>query len=241
MRDQNVRKIIREELRRKVLKEVFERKIEYLVSESILNEDISDYFGSAVKYLEDNVLNASSSALKQYIITAIFAYLERQGFPIKTDSIVGSILINVIQNLTAADVKDYFSEGGCEKVSDRILKGIQEGIQEKMVIDAVLAALVGTAGGEPTLGGSAAPVGGLGAELRELINIKLLEMTKMLREPLVNFACEHRDFEKLKTDLKSMGSSSPESKGQTNKAPPASKTIETSPTTARPSLAKLRV
>jgi len=193
MTDQNIRKIIREEVRQKVLIEVYKRKIEHVVTESIINEDIAGFLGSGVQYVQDNIMSASTDALKQYVIKFIFNYLERQGFPIKADSLLGVILINVIENLTASDMKDYFSEGGCEKVADRIIMGLQEGLQERVVIDTILRTLVGVP--------DASLDGGIGANIRELINIKLLEMTKSLRDPFVDFACNHKDFQKLKDDL----------------------------------------
>lgn len=87
---------------------------------------------------------------------------------------------------------DYFSEGGCEKVADRIVMGVQEGLQEDLIIDEII---------EIFFGPGAKLEGIVGSPIRELINIKLKDMTSSLRDPLVDFACKHRDFEKLKSDL----------------------------------------
>ena len=195
-----VRKIIREEVKRKVAQKTFGKDFEYLIKEASLNEfdmsgfDLSGLFKSGLGFIEDNIGQAGIDSVKQMIIEGIFSFLDDMQFPISKDSIMGGVLINVIENLSAADMADYFTDGGCEKVADRIIKGIQEGLQEDAVINKLL---------ETLMGPGAKLEGIIGSPIRELINIKLNDMTEFLRKPLVDFACNHRDFKKLLGDFKS--------------------------------------
>lgn len=195
MKDQVTRKIIKEEVEKQIAKNMINRRIEYILSEGTLNEfDISDMLSSGLDFISSNIGQSSIDSFKQMIITEIFNYLKESGFPITSDSIFGTVLINVLQNLTAADMKDYFSSGGCEKIADRIMKGVQEGIQEDAIMNKIV---------EIFFGEGSKLDGIIGGPIRELINIKLKEMTTSLRDPLVDFACNHRDFDKLKSSLMS--------------------------------------
>ena len=195
-----VRKIIREEVKRKIAQKTFGKDFEYLIKEASLNEfDLSGLFKSGLGFIEDNIGQAGIDSVKQMIIEGIFSFLDDMQFPISKDSVMGSVLINVIENLSAADMADYFSDGGCEKVADRVIKGVQEGLQEDVVIDKIVESLMGP---------GAKLEGIIGSPIRELINMKLNDMTEFLRKPLVDFACNHRDFKKLLGDFKSASGSS---------------------------------
>ena len=187
-----VRKIIKEEVNRRIARETFGEEFDYILMEASFTDMLKSGFSSGLSFLEDNLGQGATDAVKQFVITQIFDYLESVGLPISADSVFGSVLVNVIQNLTASDMADYFSEGGCEKVADRIVMGVQEGLQEDLIIDEII---------EIFFGPGAKLEGVVGSPIRELINIKLKDMTSALRDPLVDFACKHRDFEKLKTDL----------------------------------------
>lgn len=195
-----VRKIIREEVKRKIAQKTFGKDFEYLIKEASLNEfDLSGLFKSGLGFIEDNIGQAGIDSVKQMIIEGIFSFLDDMQFPISKDSVMGSVLINVIENLSAADMADYFSDGGCEKVADRVIKGVQEGLQEDVVINKIVESLMGP---------GAKLEGIIGSPIRELINMKLNDMTEFLRKPLVDFACNHRDFKKLLGDFKSASGSS---------------------------------
>lgn len=193
MEKARVRKIINEEVKKHLSKNAFGEEFEYIISEATLNElDLGGMFKSGLSFVKDNLGDASTNAIKQFLITQLLQFLENAGLPIKTDSIFGSVLINTLQNLTASDMADYFTPDGCEKVADRIIKGIQEGLQEDLVIDSIV---------ELFFGAGSRMEGLLGSPIRELIDIKLNDMTESLRKPLVDFACNHRDFGKLKSDI----------------------------------------
>jgi len=187
-----VRKIIKEEVNRRIARETFGEEFDYILMEASFTDMLKSGFSSGLSFLEDNLGQGVTDAVKQFVITQIFDYLESVGLPISADSVFGSVLVNVIQNLTASDMADYFSEGGCEKVADRIVMGVQEGLQEDLIVDKIV---------EIFFGPGAKLEGIVGSPIRELINIKLKDMTSSLRDPLVDFACKHRDFEKLKSDL----------------------------------------
>ena len=195
MNNTRVRKIINEEVKKQLSRNAFGEEFEYVIREATLNElDVGDMFSSGLSFVSDNFGDASINAVKQFLITELFLFLERAGFPIQVDSIFGSVLINVLQNLTASDMAEYFSDEGCSRVADRIITGVQEGLQEDVVINRIV---------ELFFGPGAKLEGLLGSPIRELINLKLNDMTNTLREPIVTFACDHRDFEKLKDDLMS--------------------------------------
>jgi hypothetical protein len=194
MNNLRIRSILKEEIARKAALANFGEEFEYIMTEASLNElDISSSLGSILSFAEDNLGQASTDAVKQFVIKTIFQYLTDMGLPLTPNSIFGSVLINVIQNLTASDMASYFSEDGCEKVADRIIMGLQEGFQEEVILNKIAFIFFGE---------GARLEGLIGSPIRELINIKLKDMTEALREPIVKFACDHRDMEKLLKDLK---------------------------------------
>ena len=196
MNNVQIRKIINEEVKKHLAKDAFGEEFEYIIAESPLDEGILDDILSsdAVGFIADNLPQAGADALKLWLINNLFDFLAEKGFPIDRKSLFGVLLANTIKSLASKDILDYFKEGGCEKVVDKILKGLQDGITTVAVLDKV---------GEVFFGPGSKLEGVLGSPIRELIQIKLKEMTASLREPMVDFACNHRNLEKLKDDIMS--------------------------------------
>lgn len=211
MNRNKIKKIIQEEVKLGIAKNAFGEEFEYILTEA----DMTDMLSGALGFVEKNIGQAGIDSIKQFAIKELFNYLESVGMPITVDSLFGSILINVFQNLTASDVATYFSDGGCEKIADRIIKGLQEGLQEDIVINKIV---------EVFFGEGAQLEGVLGSPIRELINIKLKDMTASLRDPLVDFACNHRNFEKLKSQI-SKDSINTSAESEESEAMPRSKSV----------------
>ena len=191
-----IRKIINEEVKRRVASDAFGEEFEYIIAESPIDEGIVDDILSsdAAGFIADNLPQAGTDALKLWLINNLFDYLKEKGVPIDRRSLFGVILGNVIKSLASKDILEYFKEGGCEKIVDKILKGLQDGITTATVLDKVA---------EVFFGPGAKLEGVLGSPIRELIQLKLKEMTASLRDPMVDFTCEHRDLEKLKDEIMS--------------------------------------
>lgn len=198
MNNDRVRMIIKEEVNKRLANDAFGEEFEFIVAEASLMQefDMSSLVSSVGSFVADNFGQATVDSFKQYIITQIFNYLESVGLPITVDSILGSVMIQTLKNLTYEDVKkvisDPGSESACEGLVDVILKGLQDGLVKEEVIDRII---------EQLFGPGAKLQGLLGTPILNLIQIKLKEMTLTLREPLVSFICNHRDISKLKDQM----------------------------------------
>lgn len=204
MQTARVRRLINEEVKKQIANDAFGEEFEYIVAEMPLNEGIlgdivsSDAVKGIANFALDNLPKASIDSFKLWIINNLFRYLEEQGFPIDRTSLFGIILSNVIKNLASSEALDYFKEGGCEIIVDKIIMGLQDGLITDTVLDQIARVFFGE---------GARMAGIIGSPLRELILIKLKQMTEKLREPLVDFACNHRDIGKLKSAMMSAANS----------------------------------
>ncbi len=195
-----IRKIIKEEVKKKVANRALAEEFDFLVMETPINElDISGMLGSALGFVGDNFGEAGIDAFKQFIVTKLFTFLEQSGFPLHPESLVGEILINVIEALKWTKMGSYLSDDGCELLTDDIIKGVQEGLLQEPVMNQIMEVFFGP-------GAKLAGIGG--SPLRELINIKLQQMSESLREPIKDFVCNTRDISKLIDDFKSLGTES---------------------------------
>ena len=167
---------------------------------------LSDTFDSAVKAAEDFDLeslaggvanlpffDAGTAAIKQYFASELIKYLASVGVPIDPRSIFGSVIINVLQNIEWLTFLRYFSKGGCEDGIDAVIQGIQEGLIQEPVMNKVVASFFGE---------GARLEGVIGSPIRELINIKLKEMTVSMRAPMIDFICNKKDINDIMQDLK---------------------------------------
>ncbi len=196
MQEERLRSLIREEFKRKLSSNAFGEEFEYILMEANINElDISGGLGSMLGFVGDNIPQAGIEAFKQYLITQLFEFLSGAGFPLDPNSIFGGVLINVIEQLKWTQLSGYLDDEGCEQLTDDVLKGVQEGLVQENVMNEIVGVFFGP---EFRLGGV------VGGPIRELINIKLQEMTESLRQPLISFICDHRDMEKLFSDFKGM-------------------------------------
>lgn len=158
-------------------------------------QSITDLPGEAASFLGDNLGGAFTASIKQYLVELLFRRLEGMGFPISDESIVGRALVNTIQKLEWTKLSKYFTdETACAEVADILIGGVQEGIQEKGM-DTIVAAMFGIPGRRLS--------GPIGSPVRELINIKINEMTQGMRDPIRDFLCDHRDINKLVAGFKS--------------------------------------
>ena len=205
MNESKVRSLVRSEIKRKIIIESYSKTCDFIIEANQLNEfDISSMLSSTTSFLGDNLGDSFTASIKQYLVELLFRRLEAMGLPISDESIIGRAMVNTIQKLEWTNLSKYFTdEAACGDIADVLIGGVQEGLQEKG-IDELTAALFGTPGRRLT--------GVIGSPIRELINIKINEMTEKLRTPIKEFLCDHRDFEKLvsgfKADLPSMSSSS---------------------------------
>jgi len=196
VQEERLRSLIREEFKRKLSHSAFGEEFEYVLMETNINElDISGGLGSLLGFVGDNIPEAGMDAFKQYLLTQLFQFLDGAGLPLDPNSIFGGVLINVIEQLKWTQLSGYLDDEGCEKLTDDVLKGVQEGLIQENVMNEIAAVFFGP---EFRLGGV------IGGPIRELINIKLQEMTESLRQPLISFICDHRDMEKLFSDFKGM-------------------------------------
>ena len=190
MKESEIRKIIRESAREKLIIESY-----VLMCDRINEETITDLPGAAASFLGDNIGGAFTASIKQYLIELLFRRLEGMGFPISDESIVGRALVNTIQKLEWTNLSKYFTdESACGEIADVLIGGVQEGLQEKG-IDTIVATMFGVPGRRLT--------GPIGSPIRELINIKINEMTEGMRNPIKDFLCDHRDINKLVAGFKS--------------------------------------
>lgn len=205
MNESNVRSLVRSEIKRKIIIESYSKTCDLIIEANQLNEfDISSMLSSTTSFLGDNLGDSFTASIKQYLIELLFRRLEAMGLPISAESIIGRAMVNTIQKLEWTNLSKYFTdEAACGEIADVLLGGVQEGLQEKG-IDELTAALFGIPGRRLS--------GPIGSPIRELINIKINEMTEKLRAPIKEFLCDHRDFDKLvsgfKAGLPSMSSSS---------------------------------
>lgn len=200
MQEERLRSLIREEFKRKLSKDAFGEEFEYVLMEAKINElDISGGLSSLAGWLGDNIPEAGMDAFKQYLITQLFTFLKDAGFPVDPNSIFGEVLINVLEQLKWTQLSGYMDDEGCAQLTDDVIKGVQEGLIQENVMNEIVAVFFGP---EFKLGGV------IGAPIRELLNIKLQEMTAALRQPLISFICDHRDMSKLFDEFKSMAASS---------------------------------
>lgn len=209
MNENHVRSIVRSEIKRKLVLESYSRTCDLIIEASQLNEfDISSLASSATSFLGDNLGDSFTSSLKQYLVELLFRRLEGMGFPISDESIIGRAIVNTVQKLEWTNLSKYFTdENACGEIADVLLGGVQEGLQEKG-IDELAAVLFGVPGRRLT--------GPIGSPIRELLNIKINEMTQGLRDPIKDFLCDHRDLEKLIAGFKSgLGKGAPSKPGET--------------------------
>lgn len=195
MNESKVRSLIRSEIRKKIILESYIKTCDIIIEANQLNEfDISSMADSAASFLGDNLGDSFTASTKQYLVELLFRRLEAMGFPISDESIVGRALVNTIQKLEWTNLSKYFTdEAACGEIADVLIGGVQEGLQEKG-IDELTAVLFGIPGRRLT--------GPIGSPIRELLNIKINEMTQSLRDPIKEFLCDHRDIEQLMSGLK---------------------------------------
>jgi len=186
---------------------VSESQLRSVVREFLSNDkdearpgEINEFMGfgnlnlSSIGELISDVPLASAEAFKQYLVEKLFKSLAEAGMPISDTSIVGRSIINTVSTMDWLEIGKYFaSETACAEVADAIMKGVQQGFQEKGY-DAVIQVMFGAP--EARLQGI------LGSPFRELINQQFIEMTEELRKPIINFLCDHRDVEVFAKDMK---------------------------------------
>jgi hypothetical protein len=196
VREERIRSIIREEVQKKFALDAFGEEFEFILTEAALNElDASSMLGQAGDFLGDtfslsNIGTGAVDALKQAFTAMVLRHLG-----ITSQSIFGLVIINVIQNLRWTDLGSYLDDDGCNVLTDDIIRGVQQGLVQEPTMNMILASFFGP-------GAQAAGI--LGGPIREIINAKLESMTVALREPIRQFVCDHRDFDKLIGDYKSM-------------------------------------
>lgn len=165
-----------------------------------LSENILDTqkISAAVSRLtdSDSVLpDISTDSLKQYFLEMMMDHLNAAGFPITKTSMIGRIIGSVIEEMSWFDMAKYFtSNEACGNLTEVILKGVQEGFQEKGY-DSLIQLMFGVPG--------ARLQGFIGSPVRELINRQFLEMTEMMRDPIIDFLCVHRDVDRFTKTLMS--------------------------------------
>jgi len=188
--ESKVRSLVRSQIKKKIILESYIKTCDIIIEANQLNEfDISSMADSAASFLGDNLGDAFTSSIKQYLVELLFRRLESMGFPISAESIVGRAIVNTIQKLEWTNLSKYFTdENACGEIADVLIGGIQEGLQERG-IDELTAVLFGIPGRRLT--------GPIGSPIRELLNIKINEMTQSLRDPIKEFLCDHRDIEQL--------------------------------------------
>lgn len=201
------RALVRESVRHRIaitlLSEDFEKAV---LSEQDAGGFLGGVFDSASKAVGDFELDdltggiadlpffeAGTAAIKQYFATELIKYLASVGVPIDPRSIFGSVIINVLQNIEWLTFLRYFSKGGCEDGIDAVIQGIQEGLIQEPVMNRIVSAFFGD---------GARLEGVLGSPIRELINIKLKEMTVSMRAPMIDFVCNEKDINDVLKDLK---------------------------------------
>ena len=195
MRENHVRALVREQVRRKVVVESYIKTCDLILEAHALNElDMSSLASSATSFLGDNLGPAFTDSLKQYLVELLLKRLESMGLPTDPTSIVGRAFVNVVEALEWSDLSKYIEdESACGDLADVLMVGIQEGFQEEG-IDALLTVMFG----KPYRA-----TGILGSPIRELLNAKIEEMTEFLRDPVRDFFCDHRDINKLIDGFKS--------------------------------------
>ncbi len=196
MNELEIRSLIRESFNKKLSTQAFGEEFDYILMESKLNEvdldDIKGVFGSSLDFLGDNLGDAGINAFKQYLVRELFVFLRSAGFPMDPDSLFGSVVVNVIQNLEWTQIQGYLDPAQCEKTTEDILIGVQQGLVAEPVMNKIVGFFFGP---EFILGGP------FGSVIRELLNKKLEEMTVSIREPLKSFVCDHKDFDRLISDF----------------------------------------
>lgn len=215
MNETYVRALVREQVRKKIILESFEKVCDAIIEERRLNElamsdftadfdmsdiaskfdldDLTKFTDSATSWLGDKMGPAFTNAIKQYVVELLFKKLASMGLPTDRTSIVGSALVNTLAEIEWSDLSKYFEdEKACGEITDVLMAGIQTGLQEQGM-HAIFEVLFGT---------GARVEGIVSSPIRELINLKLLEMSEGLRVPIKEFFCDHRDFDKLIGDFK---------------------------------------
>ena len=164
-----------------------------IVKNNNLNESPLDTqkISAAINRMGDNdggvLPDISTDAITQYFYEMLLDHLNAAGFPITKTSMIGRIIGSVIEEMSWFDMARYFtSEEACGNLTELILKGVQEALQEKGY-DSLIQVMFGVPG--------ARLKGFLGSPFRELINRQFLQMTEELRDPIIDFLCVHRDVE----------------------------------------------
>tara|TARA_Y100000114_G_scaffold94889_1_gene88270 strand:+ start:157 stop:861 length:705 start_codon:yes stop_codon:yes gene_type:complete len=220
VRENHVRALVREQVRRRVIVESYAKACDLILEANELNEfDISSLAASATSFLGDNLGPAFTDSIKQYLVELLFQRLESMGLPTDPTSIVGRAIVNVIEELEWTDLSKYIEdESACGEIADVLMAGVQEGFQEKG-IDELMAVMFGVPG-RRLKGFVASPI-------RELINAKIKDMTDFMRDPVRDFFCDHRDINKLidgfKSSLPGMGDAAEEAGKAGSKAADAVK------------------
>tara|TARA_B100000700_G_scaffold307223_1_gene383411 strand:+ start:445 stop:1089 length:645 start_codon:yes stop_codon:yes gene_type:complete len=139
------------------------------------------------------ISDITTGSLKQYFLEMLLDHLTNAGFPVTKTSMIGRIMVQVIQRMSWFDIAKYFtSDEACGNLTEVILKGVQEAFQEKGY-DSLIQLMFGVPG--------ARLQGFIGSPIRELINRQFLEMTEMMRDPIIDFLCVHRDVERFSKAL----------------------------------------
>ena len=206
MKEEVLRESIRNEIKKNLANHAFGEEFDYMLMEATLDEDIGGFLdtvgggiGSVFSFVEDNVGEALTDSFKQFLFTKVFEYLEEVGLPISPESVFGRAIINVLEELQWTKLGTYLDDDGCIDLTNDIIKGLQEGLIQETVMDEIA---------ELFFGQGARVEGFVGSPMRELINIKLQEMTESLRKPFLDFICKNRDLGQLASDLKAAAFSS---------------------------------
>ena len=139
------------------------------------------------------ISDITTGSLKQYFLEMLLDHLTNAGFPVTKTSMIGRIMVQVIENMSWFDIAKYFtSDEACGNLTEVILKGVQEAFQEKGY-DSLIQLMFGVPG--------ARLQGFIGSPIRELINRQFLEMTEMMRDPIIDFLCVHIDVERFSKAL----------------------------------------
>ena len=200
MKEEVLRESIRNEIKKNLARRAFAEEFDYMLMEAEVNEDVGGFLdtltggiGDAFSFVEDNFGEAITDSFKQFLFTKTFEYLEEVGLPISPDSVFGKAIINVLESLQWSKLGTYLDDDGCIDLTNDIIKGLQEGLIQETVMDEIA---------ELFFGQGARVEGFVGGPMRELINIKLQEMTESLRKPFLDFICKNRDLGQLASDLK---------------------------------------
>lgn len=143
-----------------------------------INEGIMDFLGK--------IPGSYLTYLKQYFAGML---IEKLGFD--QDSILGSTLKNLIENMELMNITKYFGKGGCEPFVGLVLESFQEAMQEKG-LDKISEALFGRK-----------VEGFMSGTGREMLMNTLRDMTDQFRDPITEFICG-QSWESLTSGMKGM-------------------------------------